>query len=440
MTMKQKSMITASSILVGILIMITNANLLMCNGFLYYYYEYYRGRGMKEVPRRLSLHTRQEQQQKHLKSYLHDCNNGLETYSSKKWSNQHHNDNRRNFIQSCYFSTVSSLLLFITPKQVNAKENVNDIIVNPSFQPSIIDNNIQPKTLKPKKPFAPLSALLPATRVKMTIDDALIIADEIIALDDQLSSSSSSSSSKNNIPQEKIQKISQLQELIIQREKKGFMNPFNDTTKNNNSNNNIIFTKSQMPISNSKLYDETYKDKLKNLPITDIPLTLLTQAGDKRQFSILQRRQRVLEKNNPIREALNFYTRQLKFDTEFYILNANAEEKKRMIRNDALPDIQSVIVSDLDLRDLVRNQILDAFDDVKAEFEYQLQNSMSKKDNTKNNLNGINNEFDAKELNVLLLRAQKECNQWFSFIDEKDIIQALDAVALEKDNLLTPSV
>ena len=195
-----------------------------------------------------------------------------------------------------------------------------------------------------------------------------------------------------------------------------------------------------MPISNSKLYDETYKDKLKNLPITDIPLALLTQAGDKRQFSMLQRRQRVLEKNNPIREALNFYTRQLKFDTEFYILNANAEEKKRMIRNDALPDIQSVIVSDLDLRDLVRNQILDAFDDVKAEFEYQLQNSMNKKDNTKNNLDGINNEFDAKELNVLLVRAQKECNQWFSFIDEKDIIQALDAVALEKDNLLTPSV
>ena len=37
-----------------------------------------------------------------------------------------------------------------------------------------------------------------------------------------------------------------------------------------------------------------------------------------------------------------------------------------MIRNDALPSVQSVIVSDLDLRDLCRNQVLDSWDEAQA--------------------------------------------------------------------------
>lgn len=46
-----------------------------------------------------------------------------------------------------------------------------------------------------------------------------------------------------------------------------------------------------------------------------------------------------------------------------------------MIRNDSLPGIKSVIISDLDLRDLVRNRVLDyAWDDVKFELQYQVKN------------------------------------------------------------------
>ena len=40
-------------------------------------------------------------------------------------------------------------------------------------------------------------------------------------------------------------------------------------------------------------------------------------------------------------------------------------------------------------------------------------------------------EFDATELRILLLRAQKECNQWFSFIEEKDVQEAMDVIAME---------
>ena len=37
-----------------------------------------------------------------------------------------------------------------------------------------------------------------------------------------------------------------------------------------------------------------------------------------------------------------------------------------MIRNDALPSVQSVIVSNLDLQDLSRNQVLDSWDEAQA--------------------------------------------------------------------------
>ena len=186
------------------------------------------------------------------------------------------------------------------------------------------------------------------------------------------------------------------------------------------STSNVRFKKISNLKSNTKLYDETYKEKLQGLAPTDVPLAILSQAGDKRQFSILQKRQRKLEKDNLIREAFNFYTRQLQFDTEYYILNAAADEKKKMIRNDTLPDIKSVIVSDLDLRDLVRNQVLDAWDDVKAELIYQMKN---------NDANGI---FEAEELLALLLRAQNECDRWFSFIPENDVKDAIEKVQAEE--------
>ena len=130
-------------------------------------------------------------------------------------------------------------------------------------------------------------------------------------------------------------------------------------------------------------------------------------------------RQRKLEKLNGIREAFNYYTRQLQFDTEYYVLNASAEDKKRMIRNDALPDIKSVIVSDLDMRDLVRNQVLDAYDDVKFELQYQVKNYESGAD------------FDWYEMKTVLSHARSECDRWFSFIAIDDVEKAIEIVSQE---------
>lgn len=261
------------------------------------------------------------------------------------------------------------------------------------------------KFATPKKPSAPAPALLPAARVKYTIEESLRLLDELESM--QARGEYSSKTFIGEI-------IFQLKSLIGV---KSYMSPL--LSANSANGKAVSIDEAIMKPSKSKLYQDTYNQKLKEMPPLDIPLSLLTKAGDYRQFDLLQKRQRKLEKLNPIREAFNYYTRQLEFDTEYYLLTASADEKKRMIRNDALPDIKSVIVSDLDLRDLVRNQVLDAFDDVKFELEYQIKNYESV------------DSFDAREMRSVLTRAIKECNEWFSFIADDDVEKAMATVANE---------
>ena len=152
------------------------------------------------------------------------------------------------------------------------------------------------------------------------------------------------------------------------------------------------------------------------------PATELNEAfeqwGERRQFRRLRRQQLALEKANQIRAALNAYTNNLVFG-ESYTLTASTEEKKRLIRQyNQLPDVTSVIRSDLDLRDLYRNQILTFMDDAKAELEFQLNN------------NG-HAEMDFTELLVILKEAQSSCNKWFEFVPEHDLKEALAVVQSE---------
>jgi len=264
---------------------------------------------------------------------------------------------------------------------------------------------IDPKRRQPQKPFAPPAALLPATRVKLLIDHSLILLENL--LDNQ--NSSINESEKKQKQQDIIMSLQR--NLLLQQT---YMFPLNRVSKNEKGQVNDTSLK-----SNSKLYDDTYNNIIKSASPQDIPYLLLVKAGEQREFNILQQRQKYLEKQNAIREAFNFYTRQLQFDTEFYVLNASPAEKKKMIRNDALPDIKSVIVSDLDLRDLVRNQVLDAADDAKAELLYQ----MKQYDDS-----GI---FDGSELKKCLLRAQNMINQWFDFIPVNDVAMAVESVSKE---------
>lgn len=261
--------------------------------------------------------------------------------------------------------------------------------------------NIGMKKSSPKKPFAPASALLPAARVKYTVEESIRLLEELEAF------------GTDKKPLDDV--IVDLNKLIAVN---SYMFPL--AGKGSKNNKAAPIDEELMKPSKAKLYQETYNDKLKDISPIDVPYALLTKAGDYRQFDQLQKRQRKLEKLNPIREAFNYYTRQLQFDTEYYILNASAEDKKKMIRNDALPDIKSVIVSDLDLRDLIRNQVLDAYDDVKFELEYQVNNYKTGK-----------SDFDGNELKATLIRAKNELNRWFSFIDSSDVNAAMETVRNE---------
>ena len=78
------------------------------------------------------------------------------------------------------------------------------------------------------------------------------------------------------------------------------------------------------------------------------------------------------EEGSEMRAAFNFYTRQISFAEE-YALTASKEERKRMIRNDELPTITAVVTSDLDCRDLYRNEFLSNIDDACAEAAYQVK-------------------------------------------------------------------
>lgn len=259
---------------------------------------------------------------------------------------------------------------------------------------------------KVKKPFAPPEALLPATRVKLLIDQSILLVEELMSLQ------------KDNRINENSSKREQ---EIIWALKQYLLLPTTYTVPLNVSTNQISKKKSvnMNSFSNSKLYDEAYNQILKSVPPQDIPYVSLVKLGEEREISILRSRQRSLERQNPVREAFNIYTRQLQFDTEYYILNTSAEEKKKMIRNDTLPDIKSVIVSDLDLRDLVRNQVLDAVDDSKAELIYQMKQMEE------------NRIFDGSELKKSLLQAQTMMNHWFSFISDGDVAVAIANVSKE---------
>ena len=103
----------------------------------------------------------------------------------------------------------------------------------------------------------------------------------------------------------------------------------------------------------------------------NIPYTLLVSANDYSQFNILQQEQHLLKKLNTIWKALNYYTWQLLFETKHYVLgpNVSAKERKRMICSTFPLNIKSVVVIYLELQNLIWNEILDAYDNVKDETE-----------------------------------------------------------------------
>jgi len=231
------------------------------------------------------------------------------------------------------------------------------------------------------RPFAPVEALLPALRVKFLIEESLSKALELgtggISKDTEI--------------------LDNLKSLLLK--------PQNITQARHID---------QTPPQPAQQYLKSYYESRQNLPLLFRPGALLVQRGEIMTWQSLKQRERSFEISDEIRAALNTYTNSLEFDAARYALTASPEVRKQLIRNDALPDIKSVIASDLGLRYLYRNELLSAITEAKDEIRSLLEE----------NLKGIN--VDGSELVALLKRARNACDSWLSLIDERDVESAVE--------------
>mmetsp|Transcript_10625 Transcript_10625/g.25665 ORF Transcript_10625/g.25665 Transcript_10625/m.25665 type:complete len:332 (-) Transcript_10625:49-1044(-) len=242
---------------------------------------------------------------------------------------------------------------------------------------------------------APAELLLPATRVKLYIDKAVELCKSLKA-DDSASLATSLAPLKDLLENEPAFMTEKEQKLSMRYLEIKTTDAWTDARRKEREARGA-----EMGIDYTTPYDQVN--------------TAIQQWGDKRQFQILRSRQRKLEKSSTIRTALNAYTNNLVFG-DAYQLNIQGEEKKALVRNDALPNVNAVVVSDLDLRDLYRNQVLNNMDDARAEIDYQLKSS----------------DFNVDDILTCLRQAQSSCQDWFNLIPKSDVEEALKLVMEER--------
>lgn len=290
-----------------------------------------------------------------------------------------------------YPMTCSSALLF--PFQARADYS--------NGNPSEGDGNTDAS-----RPYAPMKLLLPATRVKVLIDASVETATEL-------------QQQRDNRTKEEL--IAKLTDILLEQSRASFFQTEEEKVAS------ATYLK-QRRWGDWKRARQKEAQKAFDIPSVD-PVTSAVEAfeqwGERGQFKRLQQKRIALDKADTMRAAFNAYTNNLVFGSGVKI-TASKEEKSRLIRMyDQLPDATSTIRSDLDLRDLYRNQVLTAFDDARAELEYQLV--QQKKGDSDETL-----VFDASEILTMLRAAQISCLDWFAFIPEKDVAEALSEVKHEQ--------
>lgn len=242
------------------------------------------------------------------------------------------------------------------------------------------------------KPFAPLEALLPATRLKLWIDKAHLL-------------SSSLTSTSDKPAQYEI--IKQLNDFLSNPPKLFVSTALKDTTS---------APIAQITTGVSSANKLQYKRNRADLSMPDRLAAMLNQADVERQWGMLQYQESKLQKENEFRAAFNYYTWQLEFGNS-YLLTASKRERSKMIRDETLPTVTEVITSDLDVRELYRNQFLTDIEDAKAEVAYQMKQPPD--------------EIDTTDVVMLMNQAYTACTEWFSLIPVQDVQEAVDVVTKE---------
>jgi len=236
-------------------------------------------------------------------------------------------------------------------------------------------------------PYAPQEALLPAARVKLSIDRAIVITEGLI-----------SNTSDSNKILAKSEAIKELDDILLKPQ------------------NYVKDLKLQgVPSKPADLYLQSYQSMKGDLPFQ----LYLSKNGDISAWKDIKKREKEQERTSEIRTALNAYTDALSFSSDSYVLNVDKATKSSMVREDRLPELKQVITSDMGMRYLYRNQILTAMDDVKAELVFQLS------------LIDEGKPFDGEDLLDLLYLAEKAFDRWFSLINPNDVKEAFQTVSKE---------
>lgn len=294
----------------------------------------------------------------------------LSVNSGEAWQTQPH---RRRFLQRF----VSTILVFPSVCQAQGEEEV--------------------QIPRQSKPFAPVAALLPAARCKLWIDRAHDLSSALSATSDDYQKQSKLLTDLSAV-------LSNRPNLFLNGEKLA-----KRTSK----------FSAQISTPVSKVNKEQWQSNRKSLDLPNQLQAMFNQADVERQWGMLQSSEAQREQANDVRAALNYYTQQLEFG-DSYQLTAPKEDRKRMIRNDELPTLTAVITSDLDLRDLYRNQLLTALDDAIAEAKYQLKEQEERQ-----------TIVDVSDLVQLMDEAYTSSSKWFAMIAPEDVQQAMEAVRQE---------
>lgn len=242
-----------------------------------------------------------------------------------------------------------------------------------------------------QKPFAPPQAILPISRLRLWLN-------RIYKISMDLSDSSTSES--------KYEYLKQMNEIL------------SDPPQLFNKGENKIVKGEllgQLTGSISSENKSQYQSNRQTLSVGNKVAAMLNQADVERQFGMLQYAEQKRANDNDMRAAFNYYTSQLSFGDK-YILTASQEERKRMIRNEELPTLTAVITSDLDLRDLYRNQFLTAIEDLQAEVAYQVKIGAK---------NDTNEQMDVSDTLELMQQAHTAMEKWFDMIDIKEVEQGM---------------
>ena len=238
---------------------------------------------------------------------------------------------------------------------------------------------------KNRKPSSPLESLLPAVRFRRVLDKAIVTVEK----------ASKPGASRD----EQLVALDVLADLLLAPQ-------------------NYTSTLSPVPTTPGRQYLEAYQRNREKLALLEQPGALLIQNGEIGAWRRLKRQERAREEIDEVRAALNAYTNDLSFRTDQYVFNESKELKSKLIREDRLPDVKQVITSDLGLRYLYRNNVLDSMEDARAELRLLL------KDATEDTRPPV----DFVELRRLLSEADKALEQWFSLIDEEDVKKAKDSL------------